>query len=343
MQLKTLYILLMLFIMGSCVQAQFNEKVFDYTVYKEEDNTRLYGYNQFKNKFPFVVEDSVVAFFLRGNKEAKQVFLGASFSKWMPKAIPMKKTDSGWIAFIKLAPGKYYYKFILDGNWDIDNDNLLTETNGQGSFNSIYYKTNAIFKLQGFSKTKKVWLAASFNNWRTAEFSLYKTVSGWEIPLFLSDGTYSYKFKADDKWLDDPKNNDRLANKSGGFNSVIQIGTQSLIKDLRYYQNELAIDEQVDNKVKIIDDLVNIGYSYVKIHDYSNAIQSFQKAVILYGQMKNHSGMGDILMNIADAYRDLSDFPHLLEYLQKAIREYEKAGNANGLAKALRMAGYYYL
>ena len=315
MQFTKLHMLLLLLVVSMCVGAQLNEKKFDNTP-GQEGNRTLYGYNHFKNKLPFAVTDSVVTFFLRGNKEAKQVFIGASFSKWMAEAIPMKKTDSGWIALVKLAAGKHLYKFIIDGTWNIDDENLMREKYDQGNINSIYYKANATFILPGFPKAKKVYLAASFNNWRETELSMNKTTSGWEIPLFLSDGTYSYKFKADNEWLDDPKNNNRLANKTGGFNSVIQIGTQSLIKDLRYYQNELAIDEQVGNNVKIIDDLVNIGHSYVKIHGYSNAIESFQKAVMLYGQMKNHSGMGDILMNIADAYRDLSDFPHLLEYLQ---------------------------
>ena len=342
MQFTKLHMLVLLLVVSTCVGAQVNEKGFDNTP-GQESNRTLYGYNRFKNKLPFAVTDSVVTFFLRGNKEAKQVFLGGSFSKWMPKAMPMKKTDSGWIALVKLAAGKHLYKFIIDGTWNIDDENLMREKYDQGNINSIYYKANATFILPGFPKAKKVYLAASFNNWRETELSMNKATSSWEIPLYLSDGTYNYKFKADNEWLDDPKNNNRLANKTGGFNSVIQIGTQSLIKDLRYYQNELAIDEQVGNNVKIIDNLVNIGHSYAKIHGYSNAIESFQKAVMLYGQMKNHSGMGDILMNIADAYRDLSDFPHLLEYLQKAIREYEKAGNANGLARALRMAGYYYL
>ncbi len=342
MQLKNLHIVLLLLVMGTCVQAQFNEKVFDNTN-REEDNSKLYGYNQFRNKLAFALADSVVTFFLRGTKEAKRVFLCGNFSNWVPEAIPMKKIDSGWISFVKLAAGKHLYKFIIDGRWDIDSDNLLTETNGQGSFNSVYYKPNVVLSLQGFSKAKKIWLSASFNNWKTGELSLGKTARGWKIPLYLSDGTYSYKFKADNKWLDDPGNNNRLPDKSGGFNSVIRVGIPGLIKNLAYYQNEIAIDEQSGNKVKIIDDLVNLGHGYMKMHDYTNAIQCFQRTIILYGELKNHSGIADMLINIANAYRDLSDFPHLLEYLQKATREYEKAGNESGLAKTLRSTGYYYL
>lgn len=342
MQFTKLHMLVLLLVLNTCVGAQLNEKGFDNTRGQEGIRT-LYGYNRFKNKLPFAVTDSVVTFFLRGNKEAKQVFLGGSFSKWMPKAIPMKKTDSGWIALVKLAAGKHLYKFIIDGIWNIDDENLMREKDDQGDINSIYYKANATFMLPGFPMAKKVYLAASFNNWRETELSMNKATSSWEIPLYLSDGTYSYKFKADNEWLDDPKNNNRLANKSGGFSSIKSIGTPGIIKDLAYYQNEVAIHEQSGNTVKIIDALVNLGNGYVKIHDYPNATQGFQKAVILYGQLKNYSGMADILIKLADVYRQLSDFPHLLEYLQKANREYEKAGNENGLAKTFRSLGYYYL
>ena len=53
--------------------------------------------------------------------------LAGTFNNWMPEALAMKKTDSGWIALVNLEPGKHWYKFIIDGNWDIDNDNLLKE------------------------------------------------------------------------------------------------------------------------------------------------------------------------------------------------------------------------
>lgn len=98
-----------------------------------------------------------------------------------------------------------------------------------------------------------------------------------------------------------------------------------------------------NNKNEIVANLAQIGNIYYTHLDYSNAIQSFQKAIVLYDELKNHSGTADMLINISGAYRDLSDFPHLLEYLQKATREYEKASDEVGLAKTLRSTGYYYL
>ena len=98
-----------------------------------------------------------------------------------------------------------------------------------------------------------------------------------------------------------------------------------------------------NNKNEIAINLAQIGHIYSAHSDYSNAIQSFQKAIILYDELKNHAGTAGMLINISDVYRDLSDFPHLLEYLQKATKEYEEAGEEGGLAKTLRSTGYYYL
>ncbi|HWJ91981.1 MAG TPA: glycogen-binding domain-containing protein, partial [Flavisolibacter sp.] len=96
------------------------------------NNGILYGYNRFRNQ-PFAVSDSVVIFFLRNNLKASRVRLAGSFNDWLPDALSMNKTDSGWIARVKLGPGKYWYKFIVDGNWMADPDNLIRENDGVGN------------------------------------------------------------------------------------------------------------------------------------------------------------------------------------------------------------------
>lgn len=342
MQLKSLHILLLLLVIVNCSQAQLNAKLIDDSQVQQGKRT-IYAYNHFKNKLPFAVADSVVTFFLRGNTEAKKVFLCGSFSNWTPEAIPMRKTDSGWVALAKLISGKNLYKFIIDGNWNIDDDNLLIEQDDQGNVNSIYYKTNVVFTIQGFSKTKKVWLAASFNNWRMAELSLKKTASGWEIPLYLSDGTYSYKFRTDNEWHSDSKNNNRLPDKTGGFNSVINIGNSGLMKDLNYYQNELTTDEKHADKTKIAVSLLNMGNAYMRSGIFENAKISFERALVLYEQLKNQDSILSMCLKVSDACRKLADMPCELIYLQRAVTGFEKNGNKKGLTLSYKHMGYYYL
>jgi hypothetical protein len=105
--------------------------------------------NRFRDKVSFREKDSMVQFFLRNNSRASRVILSGSFNNWSEDGLTMKRTDSGWMASVKLAPGKWWYKFIVDGNWIVDNDNLLRENDGEGNINSVYFKTNALFTLNG--------------------------------------------------------------------------------------------------------------------------------------------------------------------------------------------------
>ena len=52
---------------------------------------------------------------------AKKVFLAGSFNKWDSKAVAAKKDSKGnWSAKVSLKPGKYEYKFFVDGSWQND-------------------------------------------------------------------------------------------------------------------------------------------------------------------------------------------------------------------------------
>ena len=190
----------------------------------------LYGVNKFRKKFPFTIADSFVTFFMRGNNNAGTVLLSGSFNDWASNAKPMQRTDSGWITRVKLGPGKWWYKFIVDGNWLIDTDNELRENDGLGNVNSVFYKPNYTITTTAFPNAKKVFVAGSFNNWKQNELSLTRTTYGWQLPIFLSKGTHRYKFIVDGKWQEDPNNKDRLPDGNGGYNSVLRFGQTYLFQ-----------------------------------------------------------------------------------------------------------------
>jgi hypothetical protein len=194
------------------------------------DNGITFGVNKFREKNSFAIEDSVVTFFLRNNKNANQVMLTGSFNSWSPNTLSMNRTDSGWMAFVKLGPGKYWYKFVIDGNWTIDSDNQLKENDGQGNINSVFYRTNTVFSLNGFTNAKKVFLSGNFNDWKPNALPMIKTASGWILPLYLAEGTHTYKFIVDGKWIRDENNNEKLPDGNGNFNSVIRLGKPYLFK-----------------------------------------------------------------------------------------------------------------
>jgi len=69
---------------------------------------------------------------------ASQVSLCGEFNGWSPEAGPMTRHDDGhWEAIVALRPGRYEYKFLVDGEWLPDPGVEQTIQNGYGSLNSV--------------------------------------------------------------------------------------------------------------------------------------------------------------------------------------------------------------
>ena len=50
--------------------------------------------------------------------DAQKVVLAGDFNNWDRKTSPMKKDKKGvWKATVSLKPGRYEYRFLVDGNW----------------------------------------------------------------------------------------------------------------------------------------------------------------------------------------------------------------------------------
>jgi 1,4-alpha-glucan branching enzyme len=136
----------------------------------------------------------------------------------------MKAVETGWTADLNLSPGKYTYKFIVDGKWITDPYNNLREDDGAGGYNSVLYCPNHHFRLKGNDNARKIAVAGNFNNWNPKELFMTKTSDGWSLPIYLRDGTYAYKFIVDNRWYTDPANSSERKDAHGNINSVLSIG-----------------------------------------------------------------------------------------------------------------------
>ena len=69
----------------------------------------------------------------------KTVYLAGCFNKWNPTGKQMldKKNTGVYTTTVKLAPGTYQYKFVIDGTWCADPENENSVKNDQGTFNSV--------------------------------------------------------------------------------------------------------------------------------------------------------------------------------------------------------------
>ncbi|OGV78669.1 MAG: hypothetical protein A3K19_31725 [Lentisphaerae bacterium RIFOXYB12_FULL_65_16] len=82
--------------------------------------------------------DGAVSFVCEIAAEAREVFLVGDFNGWDPDARRMVKGKDGFCrAKVKIEPGRYQYKFVVDGEWCHDPSANAQVPNQYGTLNSI--------------------------------------------------------------------------------------------------------------------------------------------------------------------------------------------------------------
>jgi len=88
----------------------------------------FYGVRQFDKSVKFVTL----------YPRAKTVQIAGDFNNWQPQQATMKPTKDGkWELALELAPGKYRYRMVVDGQWQQDPYNGNVEANPYGEYNSV--------------------------------------------------------------------------------------------------------------------------------------------------------------------------------------------------------------
>jgi chromosome partitioning protein len=70
--------------------------------------------------------------------EAKKVLIAGDFNNWSPMSTPMinRKPGDFWVC-LPLRPGRYRYRFVVDGKWMTDPNNNYVEANQFGELNNV--------------------------------------------------------------------------------------------------------------------------------------------------------------------------------------------------------------
>jgi 1,4-alpha-glucan branching enzyme len=197
---------------------------------------------------------------------SRQVTLAGSFNNWGgtqgggrydasidPMSDP--EGDGVWSIVLPLPPGRYQYKFVLDGGvrWEQDPNNA-DKASDSGIENSLVivppgvrYATEAVTGT-GVSGTElpaaettataavpvtfeltapdaaAVSVAGVFNAWDPNANPLAKGADGiFRATVAIAPGSYEYKFVVDGTWMEDPANPDAVPDPYGGKNSVLTV------------------------------------------------------------------------------------------------------------------------
>ena len=70
--------------------------------------------------------------------QARAAAVAGTFNNWNIQKTPMRKeTGNAWKATLSLAPGRYEYRFVVDGQWLSDPNAKESVPNKFGSTNSV--------------------------------------------------------------------------------------------------------------------------------------------------------------------------------------------------------------
>jgi len=169
-----------------------------------------------------IVEEGNVLFFLNEHFDAQEVILSGTFNGWNERELKMNKVATGWELHAELPPGRYEYKFIVDGEWKHDPLNKETVRNEHHTLNSVLLITLPVtITLKGFTDARTIVLTGSFNNWHEKKLQMDRTGEGWTATVNMPGGKNTYKFIVDGKWINDPDNPIIEDDGHGNKNSVL--------------------------------------------------------------------------------------------------------------------------
>ena len=117
--------------------------------------------------------------------KAAQVFLAGKFNGWSSTANPVTKVKGGvWNLVLKLSPGSYQYKFVIDGNiCKEDPHNPMKMDDNYGGFNSLITVTKEDEVLLGGYLSEE--LESEEEHPQTEETTYFNTIWHQHLPLYF--------------------------------------------------------------------------------------------------------------------------------------------------------------
>ena len=105
--------------------------------FRRDDMSKIKSKQKPSIKSKRTVKRRRVTFSFESN-QAKEVILLGDFNNWNPKTHPMKSDGNGsWNKTVIIPPGRYEYKFLVDGKWAEDPRNEQYSSNCFGTCNSV--------------------------------------------------------------------------------------------------------------------------------------------------------------------------------------------------------------
>ena len=211
---------------------------------------------------PIDPECGQTTFHYAAGPNAAQILVSGTFNGWADTAagaLVMSDDDGDhvWEATITLEPGRYPYKYIVDGVWLADPDNPLSEDDGLGGSNSVLVIPpcgdplppppceQTRFSYPAGPGVGSVLVSGSFNDWGDTPDTAFAMDDDdgdhlWGVTVSLDPGRYEYKLIVDGAWIVDPNNPHTVPNEFGGENSVVDVPECGGAVEMSGFEMEVA-------------------------------------------------------------------------------------------------------
>ncbi|MCC5878128.1 MAG: hypothetical protein JJU11_18060 [Candidatus Sumerlaeia bacterium] len=136
------------------IDLHLREGVFEYLFHVDGQEYRPDTTNFFRTMNPYgglnsivivgqpkmspMIEGRTVTFIVY-NAEARNIAVAGTFNNWNQLTMYRNPSDRNmWGVRYELPPGRYMYKYIVDGEWQVDPENYTPVDDGSGNFNSSF-------------------------------------------------------------------------------------------------------------------------------------------------------------------------------------------------------------
>lgn len=121
-----------------------------------------------------------------------------------------------------------------------------------------------------------------------------------------------------------------------------QLNTSQYSAALQSFQKALIIIREVGDRVSEGRILNNIGGAYQNQGQYPQALNSYQQALIIIREMGDRAGEGATLNNIGGVYQNQGQYPQALDYYQQALTIVREVGDRVQEGATLNNIGLVY-
>jgi signal transduction histidine kinase len=126
-----------------------------------------------------------------------------------------------------------------------------------------------------------------------------------------------------------------LANNKGLM--VGDTGNNTLARS--YFQQSYTLNKQLGSKINQVNNLNNIGRSYQRESDFSQAIEHYYQALALAEEIKNDQKIAMVGTNIIVSFTTQKNYPKATEYAEMTLKHAELAKSPDDVAKTLLFLG----